>query len=206
MRLTLNHFVQHARGSAVPGAWLLAAALLTGCASTRLIDSEVNSFAGATPAPTNATFRFERLPSDAGSTEQDSIESLAKPVLSKAGLVLTQDHPAYSVQLQLSTLRLLQDPRNTGYPMQFGVPPGWRAGGFGLFADIPWYHNTLQLVVRDLASGNVAYQSSAVFESPWSDIHNIYPAMLEAALQGYPTPAAGPRTVVIELAPKDNNR
>ena len=152
MHLHLYRFVRHARLAVVPGVLLLAATLLTGCASTRLIDSEVNSFTAASPLPANATFRFERLPSDAGSTEQDTIESLAKPVLSKAGLVLTEDHPAYSVQLQLSTLRLPGDPRNAGYPMQFGVPPGWRAGGFGLFADIPWYHNTLQLVMRDLAS------------------------------------------------------
>ena len=36
---------------------------LTGCASTRLVDSDVQSFSQLAGAPARATYAFERLPS-----------------------------------------------------------------------------------------------------------------------------------------------
>jgi hypothetical protein len=192
----------------------VAAALTSGCASTRLIDSEVNSFASTPPPLANATFRFERLPSDAGSAAQDGIESMAKPALAKAGLVITDKQPAYSVQIQLERKVSLADPRNPGQPyrmdgfgppMRFGRESGRYAGGSGLFFNVPWYQLTLQLVIRDVSSSVVVYQSSAVFDSPWSDTENIFPTLVEAALQGYPAPPAGKRIVAIELLPQAKN-
>ena len=64
---------------------LLCAALwLTGCASTRLVDSDVQSFSQLAGAPARATYSFERLPSQqAQGAQQSAVEEqarLAQPV------------------------------------------------------------------------------------------------------------------------------
>lgn len=195
---------------------VLVAGLLSGCATTRMIDSEVKSFAGATPAPRNATYRFERLPSQEASMDQNVVESMAAKALAKAGPVLTKDNPAYSVQVNLQIVRLPRDPRydpwmsgygpvgRVGVQVGVGVGPHGGAGrvgygGMGIYSETPWYRNSVHLVMRELASSTVAFESTATFESPWPDSINIVPVMLEAALQGFPVPPQGPRTVPLEL-------
>jgi len=51
--------------------------------------------------------------------------------------------------------------------------------------------------LRDSGTGQLAYETAAVFEGPWSDTLNLLPPMLEAALKDYPLP--GNRKVVVEL-------
>ena len=203
------------RGQTVFGALaVLGAALLSGCATSRIIDTEVRSFAGAPPAPRDATYRFERLPSQEGSINQNVVEALAAKALAKVGPVLTSGSPAYSLQVQLQLERLPRDPRND--PWAGGYRPGWQYGGYagsggfihgGIgFSETPWYRNRLHLVMRDLSANRIAFESSALFESPWSDTVNILPVMLDAALQGYPAPPQGPRIVSIELPPETERR
>jgi hypothetical protein len=60
--------------------------------------------------------------------------------------------------------------------------------------------------MRDLSANRIAFESSALFESPWPDAINILPVMLDAALQGYPTPPQGQRIVSIELPPETERR
>jgi hypothetical protein len=55
------------------------------------------------------------------------------------------------------------------------------------------------VLLRDVTSGQVAYETSASFDGPWNDTGNLLPVLLDAALQGYPHPPSGPRKVVIEL-------
>lgn len=196
------------RAVAMGIAGVLTAGLFAGCAATRMIDTEVKSFAGATPVPRNATYRFERLPSQEGSMDQNVVESMATKALAKAGPLLTKDDPAYSVQVNLQIVRLPRDPRYdpwmSGYgPLgRVGVQMGvgrFGYGGMGMYSETPWYRNSVHLVMRELVSSTVAFESTAVFESPWPDSINIVPVMLEAALQGFPAPPQGPRVVSLEL-------
>jgi hypothetical protein len=63
----------------------------------------------------------------------------------------------------------------------------------------PWTRYTVQILMRDVASGQTTYETTAVFEGPWSDSAQLLPVVMEAALRDYPNPPAGPRKVVIEL-------
>ena len=64
--------------------------VLSGCATSRMIDSEVRSFPGAAPALTGVEYRFERLPSQQeGGPFQDRIEDLAAQALARIGLTRT---------------------------------------------------------------------------------------------------------------------
>ncbi len=81
---------------------VLAAAALTGCALPRMIDSDVQSFVGNAPALSGASYRFERLPSQAHNNDQDQIEALAQEALERIGLQRNDDAPRYLVQVNVS--------------------------------------------------------------------------------------------------------
>jgi hypothetical protein len=136
----------------------LAALQLAGCAGVRLIDSEVTAFStlpslpasasGTTPtsastsastsatapsttAKINATYRFERLPSQQTDTaRQDRLEALAQTALDKVGLVRVGDAPGspkarFTLQMGISVLR--------------GSRPYWDDFGVGLGAPLGPY-------------------------------------------------------------------
>lgn len=65
---------------------ILCSAVLTACGSLRLIDNEVVAFSQLTAIPTNASYCFERLPSQQASSErQTQLEAMAASVLAKYG-------------------------------------------------------------------------------------------------------------------------
>jgi hypothetical protein len=68
-----------------------------------------------------------------------------------------------------------------------------------LMLDPPWYSHTVHLVLRDVDSARVAFESTASFDGPWSDSSHLVPVILRAALKDYPTPPSGLRKVTIEL-------
>ncbi len=204
-----------------------AVAQLTGCASVRLIDSEVTAFSTLAAVPAASTYRFERLPSQQVEPQRtDQLEAIAQAALTKVGLLRVGDAPAspaarYSVQMginvQRSDLAVWDDwgPRFGGYvgvgsgPYLVGRGRGHGAvvGSFGFGFPYPYfpppsYVREVSLVLRDTASNQVVYETRAKHESPWADSLNILPAMFDAALQGFPAPPAGPRQVGIELAPR----
>lgn len=182
--------------------------LLSGCALPRMIDSEVESFAGSPSAVAGATYRFERLPSQqAQGAAQDRLETLAESALSAAGLVRNDAQARYSMQVDA---RIVQYPGVAQHQPRFGGGVMVGTGGFWypsayVMLEQPWYSHTVHLLMRDLASTRVAYESTARFEGPWSDSANLLPAILEAALRDYPNPPPGPRKVVIEL-PSDRSQ
>jgi hypothetical protein len=63
----------------------------------------------------------------------------------------------------------------------------------------PWYRREVGVFVRELGSNRVVFESHAVNDGPWLDPNAAFPAMFEAALQGFPNPPAGPRQVNIQL-------
>jgi hypothetical protein len=189
------------------GNWLLvlvATALLTGCGLPRRIDSDVQSFVGTPAAVTPATYRFERLPSQANAAQQSALEALAATALARVHLTQYTTQPKYSVQVSVD-VTVLGRPYSgySGFGMRgFGGFGGFGGGApFGFMGEPIWYRHSVQLLLRDAASNQLAYETSARFEGPWSDTINLLPAMLEAALQGYPRPPGGLRKIVVELPP-----
>ncbi len=200
-------------------AALLAAVLLSGCALPRMIDSEVQSFGGATPPAASARFEFDRLPSQQGSAQQDVVESLASVALQKAGLrpvgtANTADKadtpgtagdasPIYKVQVQVQ-ISQIANPRATA--PRSSVLWGWNERepgslGFMMVMEPPWFRHAVQIVLRERTSNAVVYETSASFDGPWSDSRNLLPPIMEAALRDYPNAVSSPRKVVIELPP-----
>ena len=61
------------------------------------------------------------------------------------------------------------------------------------------YRREVGLILREAASGKVAYETHAMHEGLWSDNTAIFGAMFDAALSGFPVPPQGPRRVNIEI-------
>jgi hypothetical protein len=62
-----------------------------------------------------------------------------------------------------------------------------------------WYSHSVHLVMRDLRSGQVTFETTATFDGPWTDTVNLLPPIMDAALHDFPAPPAGVRRVVVEL-------
>ena len=190
---------------------VLLALGLAGCSGMRIVDSDVTAFATSTgPAVTlPAPYRFERLPSQqAQAAGTAALEALAEPELARAGLRRDDAAPLYALQLELRVIRDAQppweDPRYLAgqavpYPitMRYGVM--MRHYALDLRFDMPYYRRELAIVLRRLADGVVVFESRARHDGLWPDDQAVLPAMLQAALQGFPTPPPGLRRVAIEI-------
>ncbi|MBC7394360.1 MAG: hypothetical protein H7340_13600 [Variovorax sp.] len=62
-----------------------------------------------------------------------------------------------------------------------------------------WYVREVSIVLRELASGQVVYETHASNDGPYNRSAAILSVMFEAALQGFPNPPAGERRVDIAL-------
>jgi hypothetical protein len=182
-----------------------AAVALSGCASVRLIDSQVNSFA-PWPIAAGASYQFDRLPSQAANPAiQDKLEALAQQALAKVGLVQKDSGP---LRVQVSAVQRKETTYTDG-GMHIGVGLGWVLDhgsiGFGhsgaLFPGLDSqtnYWRQVGLVMRD-AVGTVVFESHASNDGVWSDSGAVLGAMLDAALDGFPKPPTGVRRVNIEI-------
>lgn len=186
--------------------WIvLATSLLCGCATGYLLDNDVQSFSGLTALPPQPTYRFERLPSQE-SQAQTQLEAMAGPVLHQAGLRRDDASPRYSVQVTARLQRVLSPWAGPGDSWGWGW--GWGGGfghGFGYAMmpfggmESPWYQREVSVIVRELASNRVVFESHVNNDGPWLDNAAVFPAMFEAALHGFPNPPPGPRRVNIHL-------
>jgi hypothetical protein len=61
------------------------------------------------------------------------------------------------------------------------------------------YHREVSVIMRDLKSGQVVYETRASHAGPWSDSVPIFATLFQAALANFPNPPVGPRRVNIEL-------
>ncbi len=192
--------------------------VLSGCASLRTIDSDVTAFSALSAVPIGATYRFERLPSQqADSLLQDLIETYAQTALDKQGLQRVGDAPgstkaAYTVQMQHNVQRFDSapwdepSPRLSGY-IVIGHGAGW-GYPFGVlpltpypypYYTQPYYVREVSLVLRDVVSTKVVYETKARHEGRWADDLAALPLMFEAALQGFPKPPAGVQRISLKL-------
>jgi len=179
--------------------------MVSGCAGTRLIDSQVNSFAPQVIG-TGARYQFERLPSQlANPMGQAKLEKLAEQALAKVGLKRQNAAPlsvqVTAVQRQESTFNQSDVSIGWGLGWVFGngaISVGNRGALFPGLDSRPNYWRQVSLIMRN-AAGTVVFESHASHEGIWADSDAILAAMLDAALQGFPTPPTGVRRVNIEI-------
>jgi hypothetical protein len=194
----------------------LALSLLTGCASVRLIDSDVVSVA-AVPAGMNlqgANYRFERLPSQVHNPEAGLAEQQAQTAMTAVGLVRDDAGASFSVLVGFNGTQYLADPwgrpLGTGWTPYGSVAIGSGFGGsFGShvglgmgmrFAPPTHYRREVSVIMRELKSGQVVYETRASHAGPWRDSVPIFATLFQAALANFPNPPAGLRRVNIELS------
>ena len=183
---------------------LLCAALwLTGCASTRLVDSDVQSFSQLAGAPARATYSFERLPSQqAQGAQQSAVEEQARLALAKVGLRQDSAAPFYRVQAH-ARIDL------QAYP-DYWDGPGWGWGGLGggrgfygglsmRFPPPTLYRRAGGLISRGAAPGHGGDEAPAAHGRGGAANPPPFAAMFDAALNGFPTPPTGPRRIVLEI-------
>lgn len=176
---------------------------LGGCATTRIIDSEVRSFAGSL-GPTNpASYRFERLPSqDLQAKAQDQLETMAQPLLESVGLRKADSAPQYALQMT-AAVEAIQNPsysaswRRQRWMDRDGL---MRFPSMGLMLEPPWYRYTVSFLLRDIATSQTVFESTAQHIGPWSDSQRLLPAVIRAALSDFPRAQPQPHNVLIEIS------
>jgi hypothetical protein len=205
---------------------LACALLLSACSGLRLVDNDVVSFAqwpnAAPPAP-GRSYRFERLPSQQSALpqggisgmelSQDQLEAIARTAFDKVGFLNNPIAAAFNVQVSASTRYAQRFPYNGpafggGFGGFGGTGVSLGAGNAGSFIgfsfplgtyESPLYLREVSIVIRDLRSNAVVYESRSTHSGVWSDAQLVLPAMFEAALQGFPLPPTGPRRINIEI-------
>jgi hypothetical protein len=188
------------------GLAMLALAL-AGCATGYLLDNQVQSFSQLQAVPAQPTYRFERALSQQGDPNQQALEAMADPALQRAGLRRDDAAPRYSVQVLARVDRILSpygDPYWGGWGGGWSLGFGGRHGAIGFGAPFPtyesyWFRRQVSVIVRELASNRIVYETHASNEGPLLDSPSVLAAMFDAAMQGFPTPPPGRRRVDINL-------
>ena len=189
------------------------ALFMAGCSGLRLVENDVTAFhhwSAAPPGP-GAAYRFERLPSQqVVGAQQDYVEGLARTALAKVGMELNPAAARFSVQLTVSTLVIERLPYDgAGYDgFGFATPGVFLGGGnqgasLGLsfpmrFSD-PYYRRELTLLMRDLGTSQVVFETRALSDGVQNETLAVLSAMLDAALRGFPQPPAGTRRINVEI-------
>ena len=195
------------------GAAILAA--LSACATgPRTVDAQVRTVAAQPPGAAvlnQAHYRFDRVPPVAGQPAPDKLEAMAQAALARVGLQRDDAGAAISVQVGATSGAYWADgwgrPLGWGPRMSLGMGFG-RGGalgwGMGWPLDdpsVPVYVSEVSLLMRDLRTGQIVYDTRARHDGPWSDTDNILPALFAAALEGFPNPAQTERPVGVPLLP-----
>ena len=202
---------------AVAGAVLMVAALLGGCAATRL-DTTVHTQGSWPPGRAPGSYTFERLPSQmAQPGEQDRLEGDCRPALERAGFRPAAAAEAPDVRVQVAA-RSMQGQVVYAGPY-YGGPwgpwggarwgyPGWGAPGWGGWGGWGWgspayayFVLEVAVLILDAQTQRTLYESRAQSEGAWPD-EGVWAALCTAALQDFPLPAVSPRRVTVDLPPK----
>jgi hypothetical protein len=189
----------------------VALTLVTGCGSMRLIDSDVVSVAAVPPGMSlqGAKYRFERLPSQVHNPEAGLAEQQAQAAMAAVGLVRDDAAASLSVMVGFSGTQYLADA--WGRPLGPGwTPYGSIAIGSGFDSHIglgigmrfpppTHYRREVSLIMRDLKTGQVVYETRASHAGPWSDSVPIFATLFQAAMANFPNPPSVQRRVNIEV-------
>jgi hypothetical protein len=167
-----------------------------------LLDNDVQSFSGLSTLPAQPTYRFERLPSQQVPAQAE-LEGMAMAALQQAGLRRDDANARFSVQVSGAIHRILS-PWSTNWSHgAWGGPlrPHFGLGGTGLSGlDEPyWYRREVTVILRELPSNRVVFETHGVNDGPWVDDQAVFGAMFQAAMQGFPTTPQGLRRVNIQV-------
>lgn len=186
---------------------------VTGCSTVQVVESDVTAFyswSAAPPAP-GTPYRFERLPSQQiVGVQHDAVEGLARNALARVGMELMPAGARYSVQVSVGTQVIERLPYNGAGYDGFGFPANgvFLGGGnrgaalgmsFPMLYSEPYYRRELTLLLRDLGSGQVVFETHATSDGVQYETLAVLSAMLDAALNGFPQPPAGPRRINIQM-------
>ena len=208
------------------GLFLLAlfSLLLSGCNSMRIIESQVQtstqwptSATAQTAVPAKAFFRHDRLPADVNSLQAGWAEVELEAALAPLGWTRNDAEAQYTIWIGVRAAEFIADPwgrpvrgpwvnrfnisigtgyRPHGVGWGLGMNSGMRAG----FPPLSGYAQEVSIIIRDLRTSNVVYQTKALHEGPWTDHQNIWRAMIGAAFQGFPNPSVLNRRVDTTIA------
>lgn len=188
----------------------LSMSLLAGCSGMRLVDAQVQASTAGAAVAAGAHYRFERLPSQADEPARtEQVEAMARDALMQVGLVYDEVQPRYSALLGARVQSYLADAWGRpigGYPggpygsVMIGAGTGGGMFGWGMRYPPPTYYRyEVSLLLRELDSGQVVYETRAVHDGPWADSANILPALFDAALRDFPQPPTGARRINVEI-------
>ena len=201
--------------------WIAMAAMagaLGACATgPRTVDADVRTVAAQPPGAAvlkNARYKFEHAADQTSQPAPDKLEAMAHAALARVGLQRDDAGAAISVQVGATSGAYWADgwgrPLGWGPRMSLGMGfgRGWRGGAFGWGMgwplddpSVPVYVSEVSLLMRDLRTGQIVYDTRARHDGPWSDTDNILPALFAAALEGFPNPAQTERPVGVPLLP-----
>jgi hypothetical protein len=173
------------------------AVMLAACASGPP-QASVQVFTPPSQVPAGATYRHERLLSQTAQPRQAELEAAADSLLAQAGLRRDDAAPRLSLQVTASQDQMVSGPYWGGGPsVGVGVAGGSGGhGGIGIGLGFPIGGSGIRetqrvgVVLRDLGSGQVLYQSQASGDAGVSPV-----ALLQAALSGFPNAVQGTRQV-----------
>lgn len=187
---------------------LTTVALLTGCASVREVQSDVQSYSSLPALPAPPTYRLELLPSQQAQAPQfAAIESLAQQSLAKVGLQRDDSQGSLVVQIGAQA-RYTRDNSPYYYGGPYGPRWNWgvgfgRGAGWGMGFGGPWmfdappllHYRAVSVVMREQRTQRIVYETSAVHEDVWTNDPAIFGVLFDAALSGFPNPPQGARQV-----------
>jgi hypothetical protein len=190
--------------------FLAALAVLSGCSTVRLVESDVTSYTSWPESRTPGSFTFERLPSQQARPDiQARLEAVALPALQKAGLRPVDEGGKGDLTVQVGLAETRYYYNDPFYPYPFYGPgyfhgarygywgPG-AAFGFSAYAPVPYYTYDAGVLIRDARTQQVVYETHAKYEGYWAD-DAIRAVLFEAAMKDFPRPALSPRRVAIEI-------
>ncbi|MGH8831014.1 MAG: DUF4136 domain-containing protein, partial [Polaromonas sp.] len=135
-------------------------------------------------------------------------EGLARSALAKVGMELNPAMARYSVQVVVNTQVVERFPYDGYDGFGFATPGVFASGGsrgaslglsFPMRFPEPYFKRELIILMRDLASNQVVFETRARHDGVWRDTLAVLPAMLDAALRGFPQPPPGTRRINVEI-------
>lgn len=205
---------------------LAASVLLSACATgPRMVSSLVSTQAAHAPGSAllqNAHYRFVQEDNVIGQPSQAQLQAMAAEALLRVGAV--QDDAGANVSVQVSGqvgVFWAADPygawSNPQIALGLGYGGRWRGGGVGLgfnwpygypygYSAVPVYVSEVGLLMRDLKTGQIIYDTRARHEGVRGDFNPVLAALFVAALQGYPNPGPSVRQVDVPLIPLKPNK
>lgn len=183
----------------------LCTVLLAGCSSVRTVQSDVQSYSTLQQLPSPPTYRLQLLPSQqAQGPEFAQVVQQAEASLAGVGLQRDDANGALVAQIAAQARYIPDSWLLPGSPYNpygayggFGWGPGWGWRGGMMWRDTgpSLHYRAVQLTLRDFASQQVVYETSAKYEDVWVNDQMIYRILFDSALNGFPRPPSGPRTV-----------